>query len=194
MDENTYPNMSGLSPNGFVSRAILKFKFVYMFYPIGEGRISIHLFQQYNAKRRHWRRTKLNIWIPSHLDRCYYVLGLELGKGRGQLFIASTRATMKHHSCIMNLPLSTVLRYVDSHMSDACSDQSTRYEFQCIFTIWTLCFRSELIKSELKRLILNGPNCSRRRLIWGSQSVDERLSNGWKVLGFEQCALAMYIL
>lgn len=183
MDENTYPNMSGLSPNGFVSRAILKFKFVYMFYPIGEGRISIHLFQQYNAKRRHWRRTKLNIWIPSHLDRCCYVLGLELEKGRGQLFIASTRATMKHHSCIMNLPLSTVLRYVDSHMSDACSDQSTRYEFQCILTIWTLCFRSELIKSELKRLILNGPNCSQTAQGADSFGVHNRLMRGSRMAG-----------
>ena len=31
------------------------------------------LFQQYNAKRRHWRRTKLNIWFSSRLDLPRYV-------------------------------------------------------------------------------------------------------------------------
>ncbi|KAL9708622.1 hypothetical protein Ac2012v2_008171 [Leucoagaricus gongylophorus] len=43
MDENTYPNMSGLSPNGFVSRAILKFNTMPSVVT-GEGRSSISEF------------------------------------------------------------------------------------------------------------------------------------------------------
>lgn len=106
------------------------------------------LFQQYNAKRRHWRRTKLNIWFSSRLDLPRYVFRVWSWGRADSLWLphvqlwntihASSITALHCPSLIWVTPASFIL---DLSASEPCvswfrSEASLNLDSDCLKSPW----------------------------------------------------------